>query len=302
MDKNKSRGTLLFLYNPKGYLQFPSFQKLAPNSGFKPFVTYITFIYLFVLPIAVVACLLALSRKKSLPAGSLHSLVILSTVALVYTIPWDRHLILTGIWGYPEGRVIGTFLSIPLEELAFILLQTVGVGAWTLYLTGSGRFEPTLPESIDERLRFERARWIGIGCTLQITLFGFLLLQIEGARYFGLLLSWAGPVLFLQLAVGGAVLWKLRQSWLLGILPPFLYLCVIDRVAIASGTWYFSGNYTSGFQVLGLPLEEALFFLLTTAMVNQGVLLYTGILKQWIDQPAMAPGWSRRVAALYAKP
>jgi len=265
-------------------------------------VTYITFISLFVLPATAIACALALTRKKALPAGSLHSLAVLCVVALAYTIPWDRHLILTGIWGYPEGRVIGTFLSIPFEELAFIFLQTVGVGAWSLYLIGSGKFEPTLPEPVGERLRFERARWVGIGCTLQITLFGFLLLQIEGARYLGLLLSWAGPVLLLQMAVGGAVLWKLRQTWLLGILPPFLYLCIIDRFAIASGTWYFSGNYTSGLHLLGLPVEEALFFFLTTAMVNQGVLLYTGILKQWIDQPSTAPLWVRRFAALYARP
>ncbi|MFP4353211.1 MAG: lycopene cyclase domain-containing protein [Puniceicoccaceae bacterium] len=265
-------------------------------------MTYLTFILLFVLPAAAGACALALARTNSLPAGSLHSLIVLSVVALVYTIPWDRHLILSGVWGYPEGRVIGTFLSIPFEELAFIFLQTIGVGAWTLHLAGSPKFEPSLPGSSGERLRFERVRWIGIGCTLQITLFGILLLQIEGARYFGLLLSWAGPVLLLQVAVGGAILWKLRPIWALGILPPFLYLCVIDRVAIGSGIWFFSDNYTSGLRVLGLPLEEALFFFLTTAMVNQGVLLYTGILKQWIDRPAAAPGWSHRLAALYVKP
>ncbi|MGF1530303.1 MAG: lycopene cyclase domain-containing protein [Puniceicoccaceae bacterium] len=265
-------------------------------------MTYLSFILIFVLPPTLIALVLAFIRFDQLPKGAIGSAVALIVLALVYTIPWDRHLILTGVWGYPEDRVLGTFLAIPVEELSFIILQAFGVSAWTLYLTRILPIDTQIPSAYSERLAFERARWFGIGAALQIFLFGILFLQIDATRYLGLLLSWVGPVLLLQCSVGGALLWKLRQIWLLSILPPFLYLCLVDRIAIGFGIWYFSPEYTSGIRLLGLPLEEALFFFLTCTMVSQGVLLYTGLLRNWSDQPETAPRWIRSLILRRSNP
>ena len=46
-----------------------------------------------------------------------------------------------------------------------------------------------------------------------------------------------------------------------------------DRLALADGVWAISPASSSGVLVLGLPLEEGLFFVLTTALVADGLLL-----------------------------
>jgi lycopene cyclase domain-containing protein len=101
-----------------------------------------------------------------------------------------------------------------------------------------------------------------------------VLLRSEGGLYLGLILAWAAPVLALQWAYGGHVLWAARRSLLLGVAVPTLYLWVTDRLALGFGIWFISERYTTGFGVLGMPVEEAVFFAITTLMVVQGLLLF----------------------------
>ncbi len=256
-------------------------------------MSYLSFILIFILPPAAIGLGWMIIRYRDIPPGGISAVGILILLALGYTIPWDRHLILSGVWGYPADRVIGTLFSIPIEELSFMVLQTIAVGTWSLYLTHSFKPDSSIPTSYAGSLQFERFRWLGIGITVQITLFGILLLQIDGARYLGLLFAWVGPVFLLQFAVGGHLLWKLRSIWATSVLPPFLYLCLVDRFAIGMGIWYFSPQYTSGITLLGLPIEEGLFFLFTSAMVAQGTILYPAIRQQWASNPALAPSFSR---------
>jgi lycopene cyclase domain-containing protein len=55
---------------------------------------------------------------------------------------------------------------------------------------------------------------------------------------------------------------------------PTVYLWVADRIAIGLGVWAISDRYTLGFAPLGLPVEEATFFLVTTVISVCGVLLF----------------------------
>ncbi|HEX5754390.1 MAG TPA: lycopene cyclase domain-containing protein [Archangium sp.] len=98
------------------------------------------------------------------------------------------------------------------------------------------------------------------------------------------LLSWAVPFIVLQLAVlvhhfrsrTGAVLWA--------VLPPALvvgtYLAVADHLAIRVGIWNFGEGKHLGVYVAGVPLEEILFFLLTSVMVSLGLTLFTVLLSR----------------------
>ena len=86
-------------------------------------------------------------------------------------------------------------------------------------------------------------------------------------------LVWALPVLALQWLIGARALWRGRRTLLLGILIPTLYLSWADSVAISQGIWTLHANRIVGVKVGVLPIEEALFFLLTNAMVVQSVLL-----------------------------
>ena len=50
-----------------------------------------------------------------------------------------------------------------------------------------------------------------------------------------LLLVWFLPPILLQLAFGADILWHHRRLVTVGVVPPFVYLCAVDAMAIRSG-------------------------------------------------------------------
>ena len=92
-------------------------------------------------------------------------------------------------------------------------------------------------------------------------------------RYLGLLLVWAGPPLALQRAVAGDLLGSRRLDRLVLAAPVTLWLCLADRCAIALGIWTINPASSTGVLLLGLPVEEALFFALTSLLLADGLLL-----------------------------
>jgi lycopene beta-cyclase len=86
-------------------------------------------------------------------------------------------------------------------------------------------------------------------------------------------LVWAIPVLALQWGVGRRRLWRCRTVLLAAVALPTLYLCFADSVAIANGIWTLHSNRIVGVRIGDLPVEEALFFGLTNAMIAQSVIL-----------------------------
>lgn len=92
-------------------------------------------------------------------------------------------------------------------------------------------------------------------------------------HYFWLLVGWAGPIIVLQWVVG----WRVFQRNLRAtLLPPILatvFFTVCDSVAVHSGLWFFDEKQILGWRVGALPVEEVLFFLLTSLLVAQSLLL-----------------------------
>lgn len=87
-------------------------------------------------------------------------------------------------------------------------------------------------------------------------------------------LVWALPVIAFQWLLARETYRVHRRVYLLGILVPTLYLSSVDALAIRVGIWTLNPERTLGLWLGGLPLEEAVFFLLTNIMVVQGLLLY----------------------------
>jgi lycopene cyclase domain-containing protein len=92
--------------------------------------------------------------------------------------------------------------------------------------------------------------------------------------YLGLLLPWALPVIALQWGVGHAALRRRLAPLLLGTLLPTAYLIGSDAVALAQGIWSIHHDRVLGLYLGNVPVEEALFFLLTDLMVAQSVILF----------------------------
>lgn len=103
-------------------------------------MTYVEFLAIFLLPPIAIALLVLRDR---LPRGLLlWQLPLLAVVATVYTAPWDRQLIVDGVWSYQASQVVGgTLLSVPIEEYGFYILQVVlcGLVAGALWSHQQGR-------------------------------------------------------------------------------------------------------------------------------------------------------------------
>ncbi|MCW2605713.1 MAG: hypothetical protein JWO60_406 [Frankiales bacterium] len=213
------------------------------------------------LAVALPAALLLRGRRPG--PVVVRASALLAVVALVWTAPWDEHLVRTGVWSYGPDRVLATLGSVPVEEYAFVVLLVGLVAAWGTRL---GLLVPgTATGGSPAR---GAAGWVGVAVV------GALLLLLGGpARYLGLLLVWAAPPLALQHAVAGDLLGPRRAVRLALAAPVALWLCAADRLALADGVWQVSPASSSGVLLLGLPVEEALFFGLTTLLVADGLLL-----------------------------
>lgn len=253
---------------------------MALNTTLSPLVvgTYLQFHLLFLVP---PLCWLAATtrfagRRRAGPAG----IALLTVIAVVYTTPWDNHLIATGVWSYGEGVVRGRLWHAPVEEYLFFLLQPLLTGLWC----------SRLPTSSDRSFGIDSSqRALGLlgggvvaGCGL--------LLVAPSTYYLGTLLVWASPVLALQWAFGWPVLWELRRTLAVGVLVPSLYLWIVDRIAIELGLWTFDPQFLVGIGVLGLPIEEILFFVLTNTFLVQGLLLFWWVTDRW---PAVETMYTR---------
>jgi lycopene cyclase domain-containing protein len=96
------------------------------------------------------------------------------------------------------------------------------------------------------------------------------------------LMAWAGPFILLQ--AGVLVFYFRERSWQVlraALVPAFvvgLYLSLADHLAIREGIWGFGQGKHLGVYVGAVPLEELLFFVLTSVMVALGLTLFSALL------------------------
>jgi lycopene cyclase domain-containing protein len=242
-------------------------------------VTYFGFLARFLIaPLTLVGGLTLHDRhrRKLLPAalrGWPAWVVLLAhmAVALLYTTPWDNYLVATGVWWYDTDLVTGIVLGyVPLEEYTFFVLQTLLTGLWLLALA---RRVPLKMggRTLDRRLRR------GASLVALLLWLGSITVLLSGWRpgtYLALELAWALLPILGQLAFGADILWRYRRLILLALMPPTLYLCAADALAIGSGTWTIDPGQSVGVYLGSvLPLEEFVFFLLTNTLVVFGMVL-----------------------------
>jgi lycopene cyclase domain-containing protein len=230
-------------------------------------MTYTQFLILFLLiPIG----LLAFKLRRPLTRREPRWLALLMLLALSYTAPWDNYLVASGVWAYDPGLVAGLTIGwVPVEEYVFFLLQPLLTGLWAVFMIR--RFPKSHRDSRPDGLRTIT--------TLIVTLFWLsaiaaLLFGAERLRYLSLILAWALPPIGLQLAFGADILWAERTRAALGLVPATAFLCAADALAIQRGIWTINPESSSRIFLGGaLPLEEALFFLLTNALIVSTLVL-----------------------------
>jgi len=236
-------------------------------------VTYVGFHLTFVVPPAVGLTATSLSSRTregiDVPVGGLAAVVAL---ALLYTTPWDNYLIERGVWHYGDGVVTGTLWNAPFEEYLFVVLQPIITALWLARVHDGGAPGPVATG---------RDRVVGALAGAAVGVCGAVLLTADPTYYLGAILLWAAPVLAIQWAVGWPYLWHHRRTVALGVALPTAYFWVADRIALWFDLWVIADRYTTGVELLGLPVEEAVFFLVTNLFIVQGLVLYEWVVERW---------------------
>jgi lycopene cyclase domain-containing protein len=254
-------------------------------------MTYLQFLLLFLgIPLSMV---FSLYKKSELPHKKEYrfGIMLLIFLAVTFTTPWDNYLVKSGVWIYGEGRIMGTLGYVPIEEYCFFVLQTILSGLICYLL--QKRF-PLIKKA--QKNKMNKVVMMGYAFFL---LLGVFCLNFEKTRYLGLIFTWAMPVILLQWSFGGNYLLTNSKIFLLSTLIPTFFLWIADGLAISWGIWSISETYTIGVNFGSLPLEEAVFFLLTNLMVSQGVILFVVMEEEMAKVKALMrkvptwAGWSR---------
>lgn len=234
-------------------------------------MTYLQFHFVFILPVIF---LLALVYRRTVAAAmksySLKWMFAVAGIALIYTTAWDNYLVYRGVWGYGPERVMATIGYVPIEEYMFFLLQPLLTGLFFYILVLRRQESFTAGPSNMPRI-------VGALIYLLLAIAGIFHFAHDSGLYMGLILVWALPVLAGQWAYAGNWIWAERKLWFWSTIIPTIYLWIADRVALELGIWYIAEEYTTGWHLFGLPIEEATFFLVTNLLVTQGLFLFLHI-------------------------
>jgi lycopene cyclase domain-containing protein len=235
-------------------------------------VTYLAFHLIFIVGPTAVLATTALRRRAHLGPRTPVALFAVAPLAVIYTARWDQYLIANRVWWYGEDRVLGAWMGVPWEEYAFMVLQPVLTGALLLVLVSRR------PDLVCEPLhRAGRLRGLLVGlAVLSAGIAGGVPALQAGGRwtYLGLILVWALPACGALIASAWGGLSTFARESVQAWAASTLYLCAADRIAIGAGVWTIGPETSTGWLIVGLPVEEALFFAVTNALVVAGAMLF----------------------------
>jgi len=239
-------------------------------------MTYFGFLLRF-LVIPILLLLFVNWRERARPTPGFNAskiwLGILTHIvlAVIYTTPWDNYLVATGVWYYNPELVTGVvFGYVPLEEYTFFVLETLVVGLWWWTLARRKVLTPEKPFTPNKALR----TWtLGLLAALWMVSLFVLLSGWRPGTYLAITLAWALPAIAPQLAFGADILWHYRRLLGTVILTGAGYLSAMDALAIGSGTWTIDPSQSTGIFLGVLPIEEAVFFVITVVLVSFGMTL-----------------------------
>ncbi len=92
--------------------------------------------------------------------------------------------------------------------------------------------------------------------------------------YFIHLVGWSLPIIAGQWIIGHRIFRRNWPSLLLPTLFGLLFFSLSDSVAVRQGIWHFDPTQILGIFIGPLPLEEVLFFGLTSLLVCQSLVLF----------------------------
>lgn len=249
-------------------------------------MTYLGFLLIFVVLPTVLLWIGVRQRRASGEGGGSRwafapYIPVQAAIALIYTTPWDNFLVARGVWSYAPERTLGWTIGwVPIEEYLFFILESAMVGLWMEWVGSRRAGDPVFPPDP----RWRRVGLAGVGA---LALGTIALWWAWGPpwTYAALIGLWGLPPLMVQIAFGGDMLRSWGPTWLLAWLPPGLYLSAADALAIRWGIWRIAPDQSTGWTIAGLPVEEMLFFLLTSLLLANGYM--------FLASPESRARWAR---------
>ena len=93
-------------------------------------------------------------------------------------------------------------------------------------------------------------------------------------------LAWALPVIAVQWAAAGRELWRWRRLLVVSVMLATAYLGACDGFALGHGIWRVDPARVLGIYAGPLPLEELVFYFVTSLMAAQGFVMIAGFLRE----------------------
>lgn len=234
-------------------------------------MTYRGFHYRF--NIGILLLLVAIALMDGVLGAALVVTGVLSIIVIAFTFPWDNAAVRRGIWDFPEDRILFRIQYLPIEEILFFVLQTVIVGLFTTIVSSRLSRIPTVIVDVTSPLAMS---FVVIVLSLWGVI-GYLTRRRRRERrrssYADHLLFWFVPIIVVQWAFGWQILTAYVDVLLLSASVWGAYYTFADIIAVRQGIWYFDRQQTTGLTLGPLPWEEVAFFVLTSLLVAQSVLL-----------------------------
>ncbi|MFZ9871283.1 MAG: lycopene cyclase domain-containing protein [Candidatus Kapaibacteriota bacterium] len=234
-------------------------------------MTYRRFHLLFNAPVMLALAILVVIQGTT--AATMGLLAGLCLLVVTVTFPWDNWAVRRGVWEFGDGTVWCRVRALPIEEVAFFVIQTIEVALLTLLLMPLHQapapldIEPSLPTLLT--------------CAVLVLVVVGLYrpcLRLRQRRpdttYAVHLLYWISPFLIIQWIIGWEVLISEWVALVGATVAVGTYLTMADVAAVRRGIWFFDHAQVQPTRLWGiLPWEEMAFFYLTSLLVAQSMIL-----------------------------
>lgn len=220
--------------------------------------------------------LLAIGSAWFYAEGSLTTVVVLAALCIVvigFTFPWDNWAVEQGIWDFPEDRLLMRVKRLPVEEIAFFVIQTLQVSLFAVLLCRLLPSSPLAPATFTQPVLISVGSvltiWAGIGISTRSWR-----QKHRSLRYAWHLGYWFSPVIVIQWIFGAGMLMPRLDVIVIATIVIGTYLSIADVWAVRRGIWYFDHAQTTGHRIATiLPWEEVAFFYVTSLLVAQSTIL-----------------------------
>ncbi|XGI82853.1 lycopene cyclase domain-containing protein [Halorutilales archaeon Cl-col2-1] len=246
-------------------------------------MSYLAYVTVSVVGVSGVVAIVAWHRRGLRRLSDVLGVGVLSLIAVGYTFGWDAYLIYRDVWWYGDGVVSFRIVGVPAGEILFFVAQTSLTSFWLYSL------KPDFGRSLGETEPDRHRDGFGLDPALVTVVLGgvsgLLLVFVAPQRYYylGQILVWGAPMVFFLWYVGSEILRENIRLVVAGVAVPTVYLWGVDRAAIQRGLWTISEEHSTGIGLLGLPLEEMVFFGVTNSLVVFGLVLYLWVAERARD-------------------